>query len=53
VYSAGGWTDEGYAVESLDAQARIEHATLLVAEQEGAVVVGTITMERRFRRGCR
>jgi ribosomal protein S18 acetylase RimI-like enzyme len=30
-------------VELLDAQARLEHATLLVAEREGAVV-GTVTM---------
>jgi ribosomal protein S18 acetylase RimI-like enzyme len=43
VYSARGWTDEGYDVELLDAQARVEHATLLVAEREGAVV-GTVTM---------
>ena len=43
VYRAGGWTDEGYDVELLDARARIEHATLLVAEQ-GRAVVGTVTI---------
>lgn len=43
VYSAGGWTNEGYDVELLDARARIEHATLLVAEQEHALV-GTVTI---------
>jgi len=43
VYRAGGWTDKGYDVELLDARARIEHATLLVAEQ-GRAVVGTVTI---------
>jgi ribosomal protein S18 acetylase RimI-like enzyme len=43
IYSAGGWTDKGYDGELLDAQARIEHGTLLVAEREGAVV-GTVTI---------
>jgi hypothetical protein len=43
VYRAGGWTDKGNEIELLDARARIEHATLLIAEQ-GHAVVGTVTI---------